>query len=125
MDMNCVNSASLEAQGDTYFKGCALPVDVFHYECKHKKTDAWCIQHCNPLLWSELRMPDGGWRFNSSAAEQTNAWFGGFLSMCREMRVERYGFFLDEMIRRRNILMVYELRKKGAAPYNIPREVLL
>jgi hypothetical protein len=120
MDMNCINSASLAAQGDTYFEGCALPVDVFHYQCKHKKTDDWCTQHCNPLIWPELRAGDGGWCFNSSAAEQTNAWFGGFLSICREMRVDRYNFFLDEMIRRRNIIIIDELNRKGQAPYNIP-----
>ena len=28
------------------------------------------------------------WRFNSSAAEVTNAWFGGFQSIVREMRVD-------------------------------------
>jgi hypothetical protein len=49
-----------------------------------------------------------------------NAWFGGFLSMCREMRVKRFNLFLDEMIRRQNTLMVHELRKRGEVPYNIP-----
>lgn len=125
MDTNCVISSMLAAEHDTYFENCALPVDVFHYEGKHKKTDVWCTQNCNPMLWPELRTPEGQWRFNSSVAEQTNAWLGGFLPIVREMRVDRYNFFLDEMIRRRNIMMVSELRKRKSAPYNIPRHELL
>jgi hypothetical protein len=99
----------LAAEGNTYFENCSLPVDMFHYKCKHKKTDVWCTQHCNPVLWPELITPDGRWWFNSSVAEQTNTWFGGFLAIVREMQVNRYNFFLDEMIRRRNIMLVSEL----------------
>jgi hypothetical protein len=65
------------------------------------------------------------WRFNSSAAEVTNAWFGGFQSIVREMRVDRYNFFLDEMIKRRNRMIVADLRKRHARPYEIPRSDLL
>jgi hypothetical protein len=68
---------------------------------------------------------NGGWWFNLSAAEQTNAWFGGFLAIVREMRVDRYNFFLDEMIHRCNKIMVEELKNRGLSPYNIPREELL
>lgn len=125
MDNNCKISQMLAAQGDDYFKNCALPVDVFHFKCKHKASDVWCAQHCNPALWPELMTSEGCWRFNSSAAEQMNAWFGGFLAIVREMRVDRYNFFLDEMIRRRNDILVAELEKKGCAPYLIPREDLL
>lgn len=56
------------------------------------------------------------WRFNSSIAEQTNVWFGGFHSICREMQVDRYNFFLDEMIRRKNQLIIEKLKREGAAP---------
>lgn len=115
----------LAAQGDTYFSKCALPVDVFHYKSKHKKTDTWCTQHCNPALWPELMTPEGGWRFNSSAAEQANAWFGGYLAIVREMRVDRFNFFLDEMIRRRNVLTLADLKDQGQAPYLIPRKYML
>ncbi|KAJ7189095.1 hypothetical protein C8R46DRAFT_877355, partial [Mycena filopes] len=109
----------------TYFKDVALPVDVFHFKCKHKEGDIDCGAHCNPYIWPELRTEDGKWRFNSSAAEQTNAWFGGFQSIVREMAVERFNFFLDEMIKRRNRTLVQELKRKGRAPGNIPREELL
>ncbi|KAF8589403.1 hypothetical protein K439DRAFT_1645149 [Ramaria rubella] len=81
---NCVH-------GDTYFQNCALPVNVFHYKCKHKKTNTWCTQNCNPTHWPEL-MRDGSGVFNLSAAEQTNAWFGGLLSIICEMHVDRYNF---------------------------------
>jgi hypothetical protein len=41
------------------------------------------------------------------------------------MPVERFNFFLDEMIKRRNQILVRDLRKKGKAPGNILREILL
>jgi hypothetical protein len=62
---------------------------------------------------------DGRWRFNSSVAEQTNAWFGGFLSIVREMQVNWYNFFLNEMISHQNMIMVKDLRRKQQAPYSI------
>ncbi|KAJ7705216.1 hypothetical protein B0H16DRAFT_1346377, partial [Mycena metata] len=128
-DNNCSIVKMLRNDTDeylsTYFDAVALPVDVFHFKCKHKESDIDCGAHCNPYLWAELRTEDGKWRFNSSAAEQTNAWFGGFQSIVREMAVERYNFFLDEMIKRRNRTLVKELRRRGKAPGNIPREELL
>ncbi|KAJ6479711.1 hypothetical protein C8R45DRAFT_1101158 [Mycena sanguinolenta] len=128
-DNNCRVVAMLRNDADprlaNYFESCALPVDVFHFKCKHKETDVDCGRNCNPYLWSELRTDDGKWRFNSSAAEQTNTWFGGFQSMVREMQADRYDFFLDEMIRRRNVSIIKILEQKGKAPYSIPREELL
>ncbi|KAJ7125515.1 hypothetical protein C8R43DRAFT_1090555 [Mycena crocata] len=109
----------------TYFDSCALPVDVFHFKCKHKESDIECGLNCNPYSWPELRTEDGKWRFNSSAAEQTNAWFGGFQSMVREMSAERYDFFLDEMVLRRNRGIIKNLKQRGQAPHSIPREELL
>ncbi|KAJ7080155.1 hypothetical protein B0H15DRAFT_787367 [Mycena belliarum] len=128
-DNNCSIVKMLRNDPDEYmrhyFDNVALPVDVFHFKSKHKETDLDCGANCNPYIWPELRTADGKWRFNSSAAEQTNAWFGGFQSMVREMTVERYNFFLDEMIKRRNRALVKELHKRGKAPHNIPRELLL
>lgn len=82
MDSNCVISSMVAANNDQYFENCALPVDVFHYKCKHKKTDTWCTQHCNPALWPELTTPEGHWCFNSSAAKQTNTWAWGLSANC-------------------------------------------
>jgi len=110
----------------TYFDNCRLPVDVFHFKSKHKEGDIECGRNCNPYIWPELRTDDGnGWRFNSSAAEQANAWIGGYAAIVREMQVDRYNFFLDEVIKRRNRVLVKELRRKLKAPYFIPREDLL
>ena len=103
---------------------CALPVDVFHMKSKHKESDDFCGQYCNPALFEEL-MVGGKWRFNSSAAEMTNAWFGGFHSIVREMRKDHYDFFLDEMIRRRNAMIVRSLCARGVSCYQIPRTYLL
>ncbi|KDQ49879.1 hypothetical protein JAAARDRAFT_142789 [Jaapia argillacea MUCL 33604] len=124
-DNNCNVKKVLESLRDDYFWRCALPVDVFHMKTKHKESDQYCNSRCNPANWPSLMTVDGKWRFNSSAAEITNAWFGGFQSIVREMRVERYNFFLDEMIKIRNELIVEDLEQKGARPYNIPRAVLL
>ncbi|KLO06080.1 hypothetical protein SCHPADRAFT_923232 [Schizopora paradoxa] len=126
MDSNCKVLQHIHAQGDhEYFSQCWLPVDVFHFNKKHKDNDPFCSQWCNPVLWPDLVTPEGKWRFNSSAAEQTNAWFGGYQAIVREMRVERYNFFLDEMIRRRNEWMVKEHEMRGYEPHLIPREELL
>lgn len=99
-----------------FFDNIALPVDVFHFKCKHKETDTFCQLHCNPASFPEL-LDGEKWRFNTSIAEQTNAWFGGYLSMCREMGADRYDLFLDEMIRMRNELIVEKLEKSNLLPH--------
>jgi len=127
-DNNCRIRAMLNNDDDhlrTYFDHCALPVDVFHFKCKHKEQDIDCGRNCNPYIWPELRTDDGKWRFNSSAAEQTNAWFGGYQAIVREMQADRYEFFLDEMIKRRNRLIIKDLERRMKRPYRISRDVLL
>jgi len=64
------------------------------------------------------------WRFNSSIAEQTNACLGGFLANVREMRVEHFNFFLDEMIRRRNEWNIQELANQGKNPRHLKMSFL-
>ncbi|KAF8967356.1 hypothetical protein BDZ97DRAFT_1916953 [Flammula alnicola] len=124
-DNNCRIAVMLDKEGDTYFSTSALPVDVFHFKSKHKASDEDCNKFCNPVRWPELCTPEGTWRFNSSAAEQANAWIGGYQAIVREMQADRYEFFLDEMIKRRNRNIIKDLEKKGKAPHNIPREELL
>lgn len=58
----------------------------------------------------------GKWFFNTSIAEQTNAWLGGYHSMCREMLPAKFDFFLDEMIRLRNIEVIGRLERQGHHP---------
>ncbi|EIW62432.1 uncharacterized protein TRAVEDRAFT_114826, partial [Trametes versicolor FP-101664 SS1] len=110
--------------GDHHFDRCAMPVDPFHAKTKHKETDAFCGQYCNVALFPEL-LDGSRWRFNSSAAEMTNAWFGGFQSIVWEMRAVRYDFFWDEMIRIRNEIIIGELQRSKANPVLVPREYLL
>ncbi|KDQ13593.1 hypothetical protein BOTBODRAFT_146187 [Botryobasidium botryosum FD-172 SS1] len=93
-------------------------VDVFHFENKHKKTDIYCQEHCNPVLYADLCTAESKWTFNSSIAEQTNVWFGGYHSLCQGMHRYRYNFFLDEMIRRRNQWIVEELARKRLQPFH-------
>ena len=101
------------------------PVDVFHANTKHKATDEFCQQHCNPALFPELRdETNTHWIFNSSAAEQTNVWFGKFLPIVREMSEVHFNFFLDEMIMVHNAFRDALLRKRGKYPRIIPLEEL-
>jgi hypothetical protein len=60
-----------------------------------------------------------GWFFNTSIAEQTNAWLGGYHSMCREMLPAKFNFFLDEMIQLRNIETIQRLYQEGQHPRDL------
>lgn len=119
-DSNCNLQSHLRAQQDDFFEFVILPVDVFHFKSKHKETDEFCQKHCNPALWPELSDKDGKWIFNSSIAEQVNVWIGGYQAIVRDMLPHRYDFFLDEMIKRRNEIVVEKLRNSGEAPYHVP-----
>lgn len=101
------------------FKNVGLLVDVFYFNCKHSKKDTFCQLNCNPVSFPEL-LGQGGkaWYFNSSIAEQTNVWLGGYHSICWEMLIDKYDFFLDEMIMQRNRLTRVRLEKEGKQPNN-------
>ncbi|KAJ3731347.1 hypothetical protein DFJ43DRAFT_1155581 [Lentinula guzmanii] len=119
-DNNCHLQSHLQAQQDDFFHGTMLPVDVFHFKSKHKESDEFCQKHCNPAQWTELVGTDGEWIFNSSAAEQSNVWIGGYQAVLRDMLAHNFDFFLDEMIKQRNVILVAKLRQEGKAPYCIP-----
>ncbi|KAJ7670033.1 hypothetical protein DFH06DRAFT_1083660 [Mycena polygramma] len=123
-DNNCKLDSHQRAAGDCHFENTGKPVDVFHFTCKHKLTDHHCQLYCNPAAFPELIDENGNWRFNTSICEQTNVWFGGYISLVRDMEVTRYNFFLDEMIKRRNRYVVAELERKGHSPWTIPMEAL-
>lgn len=108
---------------DLHFQHTAMPVDVFHFNCKHKDTDGYCQQHCNPASFPEL-VVNGRWRVNMSICEQTNNWLGGYQSILRDMEMARYNFYLDEMIKRRNRYTADELHRKGHSPWLVPLEVM-
>ena len=60
------------------------------------------------------------WFFNTSVAEQTNAWIGGYRPICGEMIPVKYNFFLNEMIRLRNEITVTRLEAQGHRPCHAP-----
>ncbi len=107
-------------EGEALHLQVGLPVDVFHWTCKHKKSEVECAVHCNPHMFSDIISPDGkSWYFNTSAAEQTNVWFGGYHAIVHEMSAIKYDFFLDEMILRKNELTQAKLEDEGCFPgYN-------
>lgn len=101
---------------DPFFQNTAFPVDVFHFNCKHSKTDDFCMNNCNPAAFPELKTDDGEWYFNSSAAEQTNSWLRRYTAICKEMLAYKFNFFLDELIIRRNRRTISTLARQLAVP---------
>jgi hypothetical protein len=112
-DNNCTLTKMVK--DDPFFCDIGLTVDVFHFKSKHSETDHFCQSNCNPAAFPELLTEDG-WYFNSSIAEQTNVWLGGYHAICRDMLVDKYNFFLDEMILRRNRVVKAKLEKEGRHP---------
>lgn len=116
-DNNCTLAKMVAT--DPFFDDIGLSVDVFHFKSKHSVTDEFCQAHCNPAAFPELEGTNGkAWYFNSSIAEQTNVWLGGYHAICREMLVDKYNFFLDEMIMRRNQATKAKLIEQGHCPGN-------
>ena len=86
-------------KSDLYFKIIELNVDIFHFKLKHKEMHVFFQEHCNPAAFLELISTDGqAWFFNSLIPKQTNMWIKGYLAVCREMLVNKYDFFLDQII---------------------------
>ncbi|KZO97680.1 hypothetical protein CALVIDRAFT_479910 [Calocera viscosa TUFC12733] len=125
-DNNCHLRRHLLASGSSHFASMGQPVDVFHFKAKHSEQDAYCGQHCNPLLFPDIYDADTKkWFFNSSAAEQANVWINGYHSIVHDMEVTAFNFFLDEMIKERNRFLVHTLERQGKHPHFLPREWLL
>jgi hypothetical protein len=123
-DTACILKKHIQHMNDHHFDNCVFPVDVFHMKSKHKESDAFCGQWCNAARFKEL-VVGNKWRFNSSAAEMTNAWFDGFAAIVREMREDRYDFFLDEMIKHHNRFVVDDLHRRNEGPHYLDRSLLL
>ena len=113
-DTNC--DARQQAEKDPWFKGIGMCVDAWHFHNKHAVTHQYCQLNCNPAQYPELIDPFRKWFFNMSIAEQTNAWLGGYHSMCREMLPAKFDFFLDEMIHLRNIEVIGHLERQRHHP---------
>ncbi|KAF8579221.1 hypothetical protein K439DRAFT_1648540 [Ramaria rubella] len=123
-DTNCGLLKHCRNIGCTHFDHTVVVVDLFHFNWKHKESDSFCQENCNPALFPELYI-NGKWVFNSSIAEQTNVWFEGFLAIVWEMSVLCFNVLLDEMIKRCNHYIVSELEQKGHHPWSMPMSVLM
>ncbi|KDQ05857.1 hypothetical protein BOTBODRAFT_60845 [Botryobasidium botryosum FD-172 SS1] len=124
-DKNCLLWRYVQRRHQEHWKYTAMPVDVFHHNSKHKASDVDCQLHCNPAGFPEIITPDGHWIFNTSIAEQTNGWFGKYQAIVRDMEVVRFNFFLDEMIKRRNRVIIAQLKRDGHSPILMDKEALL
>ncbi|KAG0142872.1 hypothetical protein CROQUDRAFT_49616, partial [Cronartium quercuum f. sp. fusiforme G11] len=80
----------------------------------HIWKDVFCKQFTQPGKFPELNQ-NGHWVFNSFAAELTNIWYGRFAFIYKGMHVAQYNYFLEEMVRLRNIW----LEKKLIACQNV------
>lgn len=117
-DSNCNALREVESRQLKFFEGMGMCVDAFHHKTKHKASDRFCQERCDMKTYPELLDEHGKYYFNSSIAEQTNVWFGGFHNMCREMTPVKYDFFLDEVILRRNRATVINLHRQDKQPHH-------
>ncbi|THV00023.1 hypothetical protein K435DRAFT_606423, partial [Dendrothele bispora CBS 962.96] len=123
-DTNCILSKHVRNHTDPemrqFFKDIGLAVDVFHFKSKHKESDTYCGQNCNPFDFPELLYTDENgrtkWYFNTSIAEQTNTWFSRYQPMCREMGSIFYDFFLNQMVLMHNVHKKNQLTREGFNP---------
>ncbi|KAF9001061.1 hypothetical protein BDZ89DRAFT_968722, partial [Hymenopellis radicata] len=107
--------------GDDYLtRKSAHVLDVFHGAGCHKESDEFCNKHCNPALFPELLDEHGKLIFNTSVCEQTNVWYGGFVTMVRGMSLIHFTFFLDEAVIRHNERVAMNLRQRGFHPMVLP-----
>ncbi|KAF8075908.1 hypothetical protein FPV67DRAFT_1649010 [Lyophyllum atratum] len=119
-DTNCDAKQQVLKNNDLWFDGVGMCVDVWHFLNKHKATHEFCQEHCNPADYPELEGENGKWFFNTSIAEQVNVWLGGYHAICREMLPVKYNFFLNEMIRLRNEMVIAKLHADGHNPTHAP-----
>ncbi|EIW85984.1 hypothetical protein CONPUDRAFT_44027, partial [Coniophora puteana RWD-64-598 SS2] len=108
---------------DDWWDDVHMVVDPWHLVTKHKTTHDFCQKYCNPASYPELMREDGkGWWFNTSVAEQTNVWLGSYHSILKEMLPIKYNFFLDEMIRLKNIDTIQTLKDRRLMPMYYPSD---
>ncbi|KAJ7195626.1 hypothetical protein GGX14DRAFT_376784, partial [Mycena pura] len=121
-DTNCdAKQQVMKEPRDPWWDNVGMCVDVWHFLHKHKVSHEFCQKYCNPADFPELLCEDGKtWYFNSSVAEQVNVWLGGYHAIVREMLPVKYNFFLDEMIRLRNIATIAQLERDGHHPHHAP-----
>ncbi|KAF7300735.1 hypothetical protein MKEN_01298300 [Mycena kentingensis (nom. inval.)] len=116
-DSNCDASQQVKAHPEQWewFADVGMSVDVFHFLTKHAEDHFHCQEFCNPSSFPELLADDKSWFFNSSIAEQNNAWLGGFQSIVRQMTAVKYDFFLNAMVHLHNEVLLAELKVKANA----------
>ncbi|KAF8317516.1 uncharacterized protein EI90DRAFT_2868736, partial [Cantharellus anzutake] len=111
IDKACRILATLMSQGQhhRWFQTSCFLVDAFHFRNHHN--DPTCQKYCNPTPQVKddpnlvLPIQDGNSQqarfqhaFNTEAAEQLNAWFGGYASQLSHMHPANHDFLVHVML---------------------------
>jgi hypothetical protein len=111
IDKACRILAMLMSRGEhhTWFQTSRFLVDVFHF--KNHRNDPTCQRYCNPSPSVQndpnlvIPIQDAGngqtrvqRAFNTEAAEQLNAWFGGYASQLSHMHAANHDFLVHVML---------------------------
>jgi hypothetical protein len=110
IDKACRILAMLQNRGQraAWFQTSRFLVDVFHFKNHHG--DPICQQYCNPTPSIHddpnlvLSIQDGNnpprlqRAFNTEAAEQLNAWFGGYASQLSHLHPANHDFLVQIML---------------------------
>jgi len=99
---------AMRGQRAAWFPTSRFLVDVFHF--KNHRGDPICQRYCNPTPRIQddpnlvLSVQDGNnpprlqRAFNTEAAEQLNAWFGGYASQLRHLHPANHDFLVQIML---------------------------
>lgn len=117
-DTNCLACQQAE-KSFPWFKGIGMCVDIWHFLNKHQTMHQYCQENCNLIQFPELLDKFWKWFFNTSIAEQINAWLQGYHSIVCKMLPDKFDFFLDEMIMRWNIVHLKKLEEQGHNPQSL------
>ncbi|KAJ3303317.1 hypothetical protein HDU76_005372 [Blyttiomyces sp. JEL0837] len=77
----------------------AFLVDLFHFRGHN---DTYCREKCNPITAGVEFEKAGMEKFNTSAAEQVNVWFGRISHMLRYIDPKLHDFYLYSLVDYRN-----------------------
>eukprot|EP00457_Paulinella_chromatophora_P009818 gb/GEZN01009894.1/.p1 GENE.gb/GEZN01009894.1/~~gb/GEZN01009894.1/.p1 ORF type:complete len:336 (-),score=26.27 gb/GEZN01009894.1/:280-1230(-) len=91
-------------------------VDDWHLRKGHDDGDMVCAGYCDWERYPELHGADGKCVFNTSAAEQHNAWVRGFSSLLSQWSVGNSLAYLTRLLIQRNRTLIERQEGRGKNP---------